>query len=720
MEPPATFVRSDRTESIRPSSAFLLKLRVAVGALGEHTDLASADHGGDDLPAATGGDWEAALRATLDAPAALVRRVPLSVRDAAAAARKGAPLTTFREGTGWIALLERSRDRHAVLSAEGRTVWRTVREIERELGVSGDRAIDWLVVEAGLGGAAAPAGEKLAPFRRLMQVARPERRDIVAIVLYSAFIGLLTLAIPVAVQQLVNTVAFGGLLQPVVVLAFLLLMGLTIAASISAFQAYLAEILQRRIFVRACVDLANRLPRVAADAFGPGPAPAFVNRFFDLVTVQKMGARLLLEGSAVVLQTLAGLVVLSFYHPLMLALSVILVGSMGVVAFVFGRHATKTAIRESSAKYDLAEWLEELVRHQTAFRTRGGRERATSQADSLVAAWVDARRRHYRIVFRQFAAALGLQVVVNTLLLALGGFLVVSGELTLGQLVASEIIVAAVVAAFARLAKHFEAYYDLLAAVDKVGGLLDLPLERIRSARPDTSSERSGALAARGVTISFAGRKVLDRVSLDLAAGEKAALIGNAGSGKSVLLDVLAGIRAPDDGYVTLGGRDLRELDPGATHDSVLVVREPQILPTSVAANLTLARPDVSADEARAALDRVGLLDEVRALPDGLRTRLRTDGSPLSRSQAARLEIARAIVARPAALLIDDALLAIDDEALKPALDALFDESAPWTLLAVSREERVLRRAQRIIDLDTCSGAAVADSGHGEAEDTVR
>ena len=157
-----------------------------------------------------------------------------------------------------------------------------------------------------------------------MAIANPERSDVLAIFLYAAFSGLLSLAIPVAVQQLVNSVAFGGLVQPVVVLALLLLVGLAIAADLTAFQTYLSEILQRRSFVRACIDLAHRLPRLSERAFEGRSMPAYVNRFFDLVTLHKTGARLLLEGSGVILQTATGLLVLSFYHPLMLALSILL------------------------------------------------------------------------------------------------------------------------------------------------------------------------------------------------------------------------------------------------------------------------------------------------------------------------------------------------------------------------------------------------------------
>jgi len=157
---------------------------------------------------------------------------------------------------------------------------------------------------------------------------------------------------------------------------------------------------------------------------------------------------------------------------------VLLIVCIAIVVGVLGRGAIASAIGESSAKYELGDWMEQIVRHPDAFSDRDGRVHAARQADALATKWIVARKRHFRIILRQVAAAVGLQVLASAAVLGLGGMLVVQGQLTLGQLVASELIVASVVAAFARLGKMLESAYDLLAATDKVGVLLDLPLEQ--------------------------------------------------------------------------------------------------------------------------------------------------------------------------------------------------------------------------------------------------
>ena len=675
----------------RVPASLLVRLRQATGGERQALDLDAIARAPRDAR------WEDSLvRAARDAGLD-PRALSLDVDAALASARREAPLVSWREGVGWIVLAADRRGR-PVLGVGDADPSRTDADALRAvLGPTTDES-SWVLVRAGLPtGRPRPDGRP-APFARLLDILHPERGDILAIALYAVFIGLLSLAIPIAVQQLVNSVAFGGLVQPVVVLAFLLFLGLGFGAFLSTCQAFLAELLQRRVFVRACVQLADRLPRVQRTAFDGAHGPEQVNRFFDLVTLQKTGAQLLLEGSAVLLQTFTGIMILSFYHPLMLGLSVLLIATMGFVVFGLGRGAAGTALAESSAKYALAAWLEELSRHGAAFRSGSSREHAAERADALATSWIAARTTHYRLVLRQLIGALGLQVMVNTLVLALGGILVVIGELTLGQLVASEIIVAAVVGAFARLGKQLESFYDLLAAVEKVGSLYDLPLERI-DGRPRTRRTESVALEAIGLDYAYGSGSALEPIDLRIEAGERLALTGPPASGKTTLADLLCGIREPRSGRVEIDGEDTRELALDSLREQLICIREPEIFSGTIRENLWIARRDVRPDEIDAALRSVGLLDELRALPEGLDSMVSTDGAPLSRSQIARLMFARALVAHPSVLVVDGELPFVEGPEREALLDALFAAERPFTLIVVSARDDVVARCDRVVTL---------------------
>ncbi|MFM2096798.1 MAG: hypothetical protein RIS70_3922, partial [Planctomycetota bacterium] len=357
-------------------------------------------------------------------------------------------------------------------------------------GISEDQLQTWLTVQPGALFSHAPADESHGHdadghgsggpslVKRLGQLLRPEASDIWVLVIFSAVVGVLSLATPVAVESLVNTVAFGRFIQPLFVICLILLVFLGFEGVLRMMQAYLAELIQQRLFVRVVADLAYRLPRVRQSAYDEHHGPEMMNRFFDVMTIQKSAALLVLDGIALVLQVSIGLVLLAFYHPLLLTLDLFLVAALGFMVVFLGHGAVATSIAESKAKYSVASWLEELARVPTLFRNADGPRRALIRADQLALGYVDARRRHFRVLLRQIAFALGLQAVSGSLLLGLGGWLVMQGQLTLGQLVAAELVLAVIVGSLTKLGKQLESFYDLLTAVDKVGHLFDLPMER--------------------------------------------------------------------------------------------------------------------------------------------------------------------------------------------------------------------------------------------------
>ncbi len=410
-----------------------------------------------------------------------IRSIECPLSDVLVFAQQQIPVAMCQEAQGglrWILISEARNNSVRLVSTENRNQarWISMGALLKMLGTSDDDAsVRWVVGQPAL--ACEPASsrsdtadhEHPSPLGRLFGLIRPERSDIGAVIVFSIVVGILALASPIAVEALVNTVAFGRYLQPVIILALMLLTFLGFAAAIRALNTYVVEIIQRRLFVRVVEDLAYRLPRVEQAALDGQYGPELTNRFFDVVTVQKVTAALLLDGIAIVLQTVIGMAVLAFYHPFLLGFDFALLVSIAFAIFVLGRGAVKTAVKESKVKYAVAAWMEELTRNPTAFKMHGGMNLALERADKLAVDYLDARKKHFRIVLRQIVFALVLQAVAATALLGLGGWLVIMGELTLGQLVAAELIVMMIVGSFAKLGKHMESFYDLLASVDKLG-----------------------------------------------------------------------------------------------------------------------------------------------------------------------------------------------------------------------------------------------------------
>lgn len=537
------------------------------------------------------------------------------------------------------------------------------------------------------------------PLQRLYAVLRPEWADIGVIVVFAMFVGVLALATPIAVEALVNTVAFGRFLQPVLILSLILFVFLMFAACLHGIQTYAVEVLQRRLFARAAADLGYRLPRLQQEALDGRYGPELVNRFFDVVTLQKVCSQFLLDALAVVIATFVGMAVLAFYHPWLLGFDAVLLALMLFTIFVLGRGAVSSSVEESKKKYGLVSWLEDVARCRSAFRLRDADEFALDRVDYLTTEYLNTRAKHFRVLLRQILFALFLQALASTALLGLGGWLVIQGQLTLGQLVAAELIVAMIVGAFAKFGKHIESFYDLLAGIDKLGTLFDLPVERpfgLIHVRDDQAS----AIALRGVTYHYpSGETALSGLTLDVASGDVAGITGPPGSGKSTLAQILFGLRTPGHGFVELDGVDLRDIRLDVLRRRVAMVDRIEVFPGTLEENVVLHRPEITRVQLREALSRAELLREIVAMPGGLDTPLSATGAPLSQSQLIRLMIARAIVAEPRLLVIDGLLDALDDSLQRQVLSNLRDHRDQWTLLVLSGQDDVLSQCDYLVDI---------------------
>ncbi len=284
----------------------------------------------------------------------------------------------------------KSRNR-LVISQDGRDEIQVTRWIRQNLDRNSEKQYEWLLVQPMLAAESASrfhyqAGtqsEPLKPLRRFLALLKPEASDIRTIVVFSIVIGLLSLTLPLAVEAVVNTIAFGRYLQPLIVLSMIVFTFLAFRAGLTVLMTVVTEVIQRRLFVRCVEDLSYRLTRVPMSVWRTKHGPELVNRFFDIVTVQKVTSKLLLETLMLILQTVIGLSVLAFYHPFLLGYDVGLLTMMTIILYIMGRGAVRTATQESQLKYETAAWLQEIVRHPSTYKFNGGLGFAINRAEVL-------------------------------------------------------------------------------------------------------------------------------------------------------------------------------------------------------------------------------------------------------------------------------------------------------------------------------------------------
>lgn len=532
----------------------------------------------------------------------------------------------------------------------------------------------------------------------VIELLKLEKQDISIIFLLTIGSGLLALATPLAVQTLVNVVTMGGAIQPLVVLSIMLFILLSLSGGLYILEYYVVELILRRVFVRGALQAAQAAQAMdisVADAQNP---IELMNRFFDVTTVQKTSYQLLTKGLAAALQALLGSLVLMFYSFYFAAIAIFLLLMAWFVVVVVGRVAVQSAIHESYAKYNMAAWLENIAHHLNMFKFGTGKDLAVQRADSLASDYLSRRRAHFSTLLRQNIIAVTVSATAGSLMLGLGGWLVMSGHINLGQFVAAELIIFGVLGAFLSFVSKLEYFYDMVAALDKLGMIHDLPKE-CHAGHP-MQLESAPELTCRDVTLELPTHtQAIRAIHFTAEKNTSIALKFQSGIHRGFLADVIVGLRNPKTGVIQINGMDLRQLNLENYRQKLAFISRLEILEGSILDNLTYATP-ATLPEVQALLQNLDFARAIEKLPDGLDTQLAARGAPLSRTEQRLLMIARAILAKPSLIVIDAILDELDQDSLVAASKILQPDGQPWTLVVLTQSSAVAERFGKVVKVD--------------------
>lgn len=483
-----------------------------------------------------------------------------------------------------------------------------------------------------------PQGFEL--WRRLLGA---EKNFYIVTFTYACGISLLSLAIPISVQALVNTVTFAVLMQPLIIVSILLLALLVFSGFLRGLQDYAVEYFQRHFYARTTLEVSKRIMNAKEKSLREVYRGDLVNRYFDIMTIQKKMAKVLVEGISLVLQTIVGMLLLAFYHPYFLAFDIVLAVLLAMVWILYGKKALDTAIYESKAKYKVGAWLEQMAQLNKNFKSQSGKNAARKKTDEGIEHYLKMRQEHFKYLFRQIIFLLGIYALLSTLILGLGGFLVMQGQLTLGQLVAAEIVVAVILAGFAKSGDYLEAVYDMHASLDKIADFFTIGQE---------SPEGTTALAPGNRDLSFQEVSV-DRpekfytYTANFKKGKAYLLTEDFDSTQRVFLQLVHADIEADRGHIYLGEYDFSTVCPYTLRDEIYLIDNPGLMQGTVEENLAWGLENISKADINEALDQVGLTSLINSLPKGRQTMLWPDSSLLCFGETIRLEVARVLLKRP-------------------------------------------------------------------------
>jgi putative ABC transport system ATP-binding protein len=516
------------------------------------------------------------------------------------------------------------------------------------------------------------SGERFRDKVRLMS--KPETGFIKSIVINTLAVSLLSLGVPLAVQMIINNIGVRTMTQPLVILCFLLLFILSCSGVLQAIQTFTVEVLQRRLFVRYGLIISERISSYQDKYFKSANSPDLINRYFDIMIMQSSMVTFFVSGFGFIIQFIIGFTLLAFYHPYFLGFAAFMAQFLLFNWMFFGPDGVKAGSPEADGKYKVVSWIEELSRVRNIFSSDNGKDFSSAKINHLFNEWLRVRNTLFNFQFRQHIGLQIFGVVMNVILLGMGGLLVLKGELSAGQLVAAALVVNSIIAGLPNLQNFYFSVYNYSTALDMVARFYDFPLE----------NQRPNAIMPKRLDFKFEDLTFAPnyQFNFEFSEGTKNLVFVKSFSSIDLFYESLMGFADNTGGNIRYENTLIEDLDIGAIRNDIQIIRHDQFFTGTVLENLVgLGNKQFTKTDIHEVLKRVGLDENIMKLSEGLETEIRPNGYPLSKSQLLALQIARALLLKPRILLVTPDFEQISTFKRKIIFSELLNQSHHWTLL---------------------------------------
>lgn len=539
-------------------------------------------------------------------------------------------------------------------------------------------------------------GNHIVKFYQLLKL---DQKDISSIYIMAILAGIVQLSLPLGIQSIISFVLAGSISTSIIILILLVLVGTFLNGLLQVRQLEIIEKLKQKIFLRYALEFSDRLPKLNIEKLDKFYLPELVNRFFDTVSLQKGIEKLLLDLPAAFIQIILGLFLLSFYHPVFIVFGALLLLMIVLILRFTSPQGLSLAMESSDYKYQLAAWLQETARVVKSFKYSKNNLQL-AKTDHLLSGHLDARTRYFNILLVQFWSLISFKLIITAGMLIVGTVLLVNQQINVGQFIAADIVIIAIIASVEKLILSLDKIYDTLVSVEKLGKIAEAEKEEAGSLLlPDLQ---------KGVAIQFINTgfgyendpAILKAINLAIAPGELVHIAGSSGSGKSSLLRLLTGSYKNFTGNILIDHQPVNNYSLQSLRASTGVLLSSQdIFNGTLWENITMGNHAVSMEEVTKYVDLIGLTTFVQSNQQGFQMLLDPVGKRLSKKIRQKILLLRVLTSRQRLLLLEEPFEHIDPETTAVLL-RLFRENTATTILIASSDNSISKACDKVFVLE--------------------
>lgn len=534
---------------------------------------------------------------------------------------------------------------------------------------------------------------------KLNRILMLERKDFAAACVFALLAGLVQLSLPLGIQSIISFVLAGTISTSIIVLIGMVVFGVFINGLLQVRQLQIIEKVKQKLFVRYSLEYSDRIPKLNIEKLDHEYLPEVVNRYFDSISLQKGIDKLLIELPAVVIQVVLGVLLLSFYHPIFIAFGLILMAIVFTIIRLSSTQGLQTAYKASTYKYAVAAWLQEIARSIKSFKYTKGTSLHMDKTDTLVGDYLSSRTSYFGILLTQFWSLISFKILITAAMLIIGAYLLVDQQINVGQFIAADIVIIAIIASIEKLIINLDTVYDAVVSVEKLSEITEAEVEQ--SGNLELPAHNEGvSIEFKQVNFAYGNNKpVLKNINFSIEPGQIVQIKGISGSGKSTVLRLLTGAFKNYTGNILLNNTPVGNYQVASLRKLTgILLGSQDIFQGTLWENLTMGKTSIQLQQVNELCEITGLSGFVKTLPQGYDTTLLPVGNKLAEKVRKNILLIRALLAEHRLLLLEEPFTHLP-ASNKLEIISYMKKNTVSTILVASQDDTLAKFCDQVIDL---------------------